>query len=101
LHLSIRQFQRLKRPVRDGGALTLRHQGRGRPSGRRRPAAVSLQVQALLQDRYAGFNCAKLLDGRIVVCAPGRAPIAPHRTRSVRALDRLLASARPGGRPRG
>jgi transposase len=56
LHLSIRQFQRLKRRVRDGGALTLRHQGRGRPSGRRRPAAVSLQVQALLQDRYAGFN---------------------------------------------
>ena len=56
LRLSIRQFQRLKRRVRDGGATALRHQGRGQPSGRRLSAAVSLRVQALLQDRYAGFN---------------------------------------------
>ena len=56
LHLTIRQFQRLKRRVRDGGPLAVRHQGRGRLSPRRLPAAVGAQVQALLQDRYAGFN---------------------------------------------
>ena len=56
LHLSIRQFQRLKGRARDGGGGALRHQSRGRPSVRRLPAAVSLQVQTLLQDRYAGFN---------------------------------------------
>src|SRR4029453_10981026 len=56
LHVSLRQFQRLKRRVRGGGVLALRHQGRARPSGRRLPATVSLQVQTLLQDRYAGFN---------------------------------------------
>jgi transposase len=56
LHLTIRQFQRLKRRVRDAGPLAVRHQGRGRLSPRRLPAAVGAQVQALLRDRYAGFN---------------------------------------------
>lgn len=56
LHLTPRQFQRLKQRVRVGGAPALRHQGRGRPSHRRLAAAVCAQVQALLRDRYAGFN---------------------------------------------
>jgi transposase len=56
LHLSVRHFQRLKRRVREGGLLALRHQSRGRPSRRRLPAAVAGQVQVLLRDRYAGFN---------------------------------------------
>lgn len=56
LHLSLRHFQRLKRRVREGGLLALRHQSRGRPSGRRLPVAVAGQVQVLLRDRYAGFN---------------------------------------------
>src|SRR5215207_9518647 len=56
LHLTIRQFQRLKQRVRRAGAEALRHQGRGRPSHQRLPAAVGAQVQALLRDRYAGFN---------------------------------------------
>jgi hypothetical protein len=32
LHLTMRQFQRLKQRVRDEGPLALRHQNRGRPS---------------------------------------------------------------------
>src|SRR4029450_6581361 len=56
LRVTPRQFQRLKTRFRVGGALTVRHQGRGRASHRRLPATVCAQVQALLQDRYAGFN---------------------------------------------
>ena len=56
LHLTPRQFQRLKQRVRLGGALALRHQSRGQPSPRRLPAALALQIQTLLQDRYVGFN---------------------------------------------
>jgi len=56
LRVTLRQFQRLKQRFRVGGALAVRHQGRGRPSHRRLPAAVCAQVQALLQARYAGFN---------------------------------------------
>ncbi len=56
LKLTIRQFQRLKQRFRHGGAEALRHQGRGRPSHRRLTAAVCARVQALLRDRYAGFN---------------------------------------------
>jgi len=56
LGVTPRQFQRLKQRVRRGGPLALRHQGRGQPSHRRLPVAVRVQVQALLQDRYAGFN---------------------------------------------
>jgi hypothetical protein len=56
LHLTMRQFQRLKQRVREDGPLALRHQSRGRPSPRRLPVALAAQVQALLRDRYAGFN---------------------------------------------
>jgi transposase len=56
LHLTPRQFQRLKQRVRGAGAEALRHRGRGRPSHRRLAAAVCARVQALLQERYAGFN---------------------------------------------
>ena len=56
LHMTPRQFQRLKQRVRESGAVGLRHQGRGRPSHRRLAATLAAQVQALLRDRYAGFN---------------------------------------------
>jgi transposase len=56
LRVTPRQFQRLKQRFRLGGALAVRHQGRGRPSHRRLPATLCAQVQALLRDRYAGFN---------------------------------------------
>lgn len=56
LGITLRQFQRLKQRVREQGVTALRHQGRGRPSPRRLPVALAGQVQALLRDRYAGFN---------------------------------------------
>ena len=56
LRVSRRQFQRLKARVREAGPPALRHRGRGRLSPRRLPAALTVRVQALLRDRYAGFN---------------------------------------------
>jgi transposase len=56
LHMTPRQFQRLKQRFRGAGAEALRHQGRGRASHRRLPATVAAAVQVLLRDRYAGFN---------------------------------------------
>jgi transposase len=56
LHLTIRQFQRLKRRFREGGPPAVRHAGRGQPSRRRLPVERAMQIQALLIDRYAGFN---------------------------------------------
>ena len=64
LRITCRQFQRLKQRFRVGGAPAVRHQGRGRPSPRRLPAPVAAQVQALLQDRYAGFNDTHLTEKR-------------------------------------
>ncbi len=56
LRLSGRQFQRLKRRFREGGARALPHRSRGRPSLRRLPAAVRECVARLVQTTYAGFN---------------------------------------------
>ena len=56
LHISARQFQRLKERFREAGAPALRHRGRGRLSHRRLPAPLTAKVQALLTDRYVGFN---------------------------------------------
>lgn len=56
LHLSVRQFQRLKRRFRHGGAPALLHRARGQPSRRRLSAAVRQQVAELLRTTYAGFN---------------------------------------------
>ena len=56
LRMSPRQFQRLKERFREGGAEALRHRGRGRLSHRRLPADKAVEVQALLRDRYKGFN---------------------------------------------
>jgi len=56
LHLSVRQFKRLKQRFRAGGARALLHCARGRASPRRLPAAVRQQVAELLRTTYAGFN---------------------------------------------
>ena len=56
LHLSIRQFQRLKRRYEAGGAPAVRHRQRGQPSPRRFASALREQITTLLQTRYAGFN---------------------------------------------
>ena len=56
LHLSVRQFQRLKRRVEAGGASALRHGSRGQPSPRRMPAKLGATIAALLTTTYVGFN---------------------------------------------
>jgi transposase len=56
LHLSIRQFQRLKGRFREGGARALLHRSRGQPSPRRLVPKLRQQVATLLQTTYVGFN---------------------------------------------
>jgi transposase len=84
LHLTPRQFQRLKQRFRTGGASALRHAGRGRPSHRQLPASLCAQVQALMRDRYAGFNDTHLTEKLREV---ERLPISRE---SVRRLRRAL-----------
>ena len=56
LHLTVRQFQRLKARVRAEGAAGLLHRGRGRASPRRLGAAQGERIGQLLQTTYARFN---------------------------------------------
>lgn len=56
LHMSVRQFQRLKVRFKAAGARGLLHRLRGRPSPRRLPAALRARAAALLQTVYAGLN---------------------------------------------
>jgi transposase len=56
LHLSVRQFQRLKRRYAADGATGLLHRLRGRPSPRRLSPELRARAAALLQTPYAGLN---------------------------------------------
>jgi hypothetical protein len=56
LHLSLRQFQRLKGRYRAEGPGGLQHRQRGQPSRRRLPADVRDCVATLLQTTYQDFN---------------------------------------------
>ena len=56
LGLSTRQFRRLKRRFREGGARGLFHALRGRPGNRRLAPQAREQVGVLMTTTYAGFN---------------------------------------------
>ena len=56
LHLSVRQFIRVKQRFQAAGAPGLCHRLRGRPSPRRLPADVRTRVAALLQTTYLDVN---------------------------------------------
>lgn len=56
LHLSIRQFQRLKRRFAREGPRGVLHRSRGQPSPRRLPPDLQQQVATFLTTTYAGFN---------------------------------------------
>lgn len=56
LHLSVRQFIRVKQRFQADGAPGLCHRLRGRPSPRRLPADVRDRVAALLQTTYLDVN---------------------------------------------
>lgn len=56
LHLSVRQFIRVKQRFQADGAPGLSHRLRGRPSPRRLPADVRARVARLLQTTYVDVN---------------------------------------------
>ena len=56
VQLTVRQIQRLKRRFEAGGAPTLRHRSRGRPSPRRLSGKLACQIAVLMTTTYAGFN---------------------------------------------
>src|SRR3970282_1051998 len=56
LHLSVRQFQRVKRHYAADGAPGLLHRLRGRPSPRRLAPPLRARAAALLQHPYDGLN---------------------------------------------
>jgi hypothetical protein len=93
LHLSVRQFRRLKHRFRDeGGARALLHRLRGRAGNRHLPAAVRAQIATLMTTTYAGFNDVHLTEKLREVHA-----LAVSRA-SVRTVRRALG--RPATRPR-
>jgi helix-turn-helix protein len=56
LHLSVRQFKRLKARVRAAGVGALVHRSRGQPSPRRLSADLRAQVVRFMTTTYEGFN---------------------------------------------
>jgi hypothetical protein len=119
LRLSVRQFRRLKRRLREQGARGLVHALRGRPSNRRlEPPPAREQIGVLLITTYAGFNDVHLTEKlrevhhlvvsrssvrhlRLALGRPAtRRRTAPqHRSRRPRkpALGQLRAADAPGG----
>ncbi|HKB25351.1 MAG TPA: ISNCY family transposase [Methylomirabilota bacterium] len=92
LHLTIRQFQRLKRRFETGGAPALRHRGRGQPSPRRVPAKLCAKIAELMTTTYAGFNDVHLTEKLREVHA---LDVCRESVRRVR-----LGLGRPAKRPR-
>lgn len=62
LHLSVRQFKRLKARTRLEGVRGLLHRSRGRPSRRRLSTELRAQVIHLMTTTYEGFNDAHLTE---------------------------------------
>ncbi len=56
LRLSVRQFRRLKKRFREGGARGLLHALRGRPGNRQLAPQARAQIATLMTTTYAGFN---------------------------------------------
>lgn len=56
LRLSVRQFRRLKKRFREGGARGLLHALRGRPGNRHLTPQARAQIATLMTTTYAGFN---------------------------------------------
>ncbi len=56
LHMTVRQFQRVKKRFREHGARGLLHALRGRPGNRHLTLQAREQITALMTTTYAGFN---------------------------------------------
>ncbi len=56
LHMTVRQFQRVKKRFREQGARGLLHALRGRPGNRHLTPQAREQIATLMTTTYAGFN---------------------------------------------
>src|SRR5437899_9935069 len=92
LGLSVRQFRRLKRRFREGGARGLLHALRGRPGNRRLAPQAREQIGGLMTTTYAGFNDVTLTEKLPEV---HRLAVSRSSVRSIR-----LALGRPATRRR-
>jgi transposase len=95
LHLSVRQFQRLKVRFTAEGARGLLHRLRGRPSPRRLPATLHARAAALLQTPYAGLNDCHATEK---LCEVEGVPISRSSVRRLRRALGLPAKRRRRGR---
>ena len=89
LHLSVRQFKRLKARFRREGARGVVHRRRGQPSPRRCPAALREQIVRLMTTTYAGFNDVHLTEKLQELHA------LPVSRATVRRIRRALGRASP------
>src|SRR5437867_6352657 len=87
LHLTVRQFKRLKARVRTEGVAGLPHRARGRPGRRHLGADLREQVVTLMTTVYDGFNDVHLTEK--LRARPGR----PVRRATVRRLRPALGRA--------
>src|SRR5436309_2339075 len=105
LHLTVRQFKRLKARVRTEGVAGLPHRARGRPGRRHLGADLREQVVTLMTTVYDGFNDVHLTEKlrerhalpvsratvRRLRLALGR-PARPRRRAPKRRIERLWAT---------
>src|SRR2546428_11897327 len=78
LRLSVRQFRRLKRRFREGGARGLLHALRGRPGNRRLAPPARGQAGGPMTPTYAGFHDRRRTEKlRAVHQPPLSCPCAP------------------------
>jgi hypothetical protein len=93
LRLSVRQFRRLKKRFREGGARGLLHALRGHPGNRQLAPQARTQIATLMTTTYAGFNDVHLTEKLREVHA-----LVVSRS-SVRNLRRALGRQAPTARP--
>ena len=96
LHMSLRQFRRVTKRFREGGARGLLHALRGRPGNRHLPPQAREQIATLITTTYAGSNdvhlTEKLREGH--PCPPPWRTLMPPSEGSHETLGRETSSCR-------
>ncbi len=98
--LSVRQFRRLKKRFREGGARGLLHALRGRPGNQHLAPPARAQIATLMTTTYAGFNDVHLTEKlrevhELVVSrpeGPGHLQARPHTLPSTSIVSRASPS---------
>ena len=60
--ISLRQTRRIIKKYREGGAASLAHGNRGKPSPNRLDPALTLAIKQLLKEKYADYNTLHLTE---------------------------------------